>query len=358
MNFVTSIVANAVACSVAKTKCGVSNQEIKRRELAFTKIALELGNNTKKSIAAALRADKIGGTPVNVENVQAVRASIDNVRSNRILVHLKERGCNISSLPVPTGRLPITLRPNNRMQQLTTIRRNIVKKYALSLIRSGAPGGTSMKVNFASVTGDVDYKIGIGRVYNVYRGSYKGWGANVDNHTIVVPADWRIRVLRKGLAELGGMLTLDALRLESPPDFALYAAVWVEQSRGYSIKVERGFIAISGGEHYHAATIEGAVRGIKSKNKAAATLTEMNLSTNEFADKYSKISVDVSLDDARKSGSCEYGIRSWCASVGIDIARIHVPIAELLGGFRRMPLPEVRRAVLHAVRKNRVACPS
>lgn len=362
MNFIIRIVLNAVASSVAKTKRGVSKQEIQRRKVALTKIALVTGNGTKKSIAAALRADQLPGTPINVENIQKIRTAIDSVRCNRILHHAKERGCSISSLPVPNGRLPITLPKGKLLQRLNERRREEFKRYALRLIKNGAPGGSSFEVRFASVTNEVNYSTSLGSTYDVYRGAFKGWRANVDNHNICIPHDWRVRVQRKGIASLGGMLTLDALRLEAPIGIVLYAAVWVTQGRGYALSIERGFIATQGNEHFHADTAENAILGIQAKGRAVAamrtTTTEMNMSINKFSEKYSKFAVDVSLADARNSGSCEYGIRSWCSSVGIDISRVHVPMVELLEAFRKMPLPEVRRTVLHAVRKNRVVSPS
>jgi hypothetical protein len=305
MNFVTRIVLNAVASSVAKTKRGVSKQEIQRRKVALTKIALVTGNGIKKSIVAALRADELAGTSINVENVQKIRKAIDSVRHNRIFHHAKERGCSISSLPVPNGRLPITLPKNTLKERLNEIRREELKKYAIRLIKNGAPGGTTFKVQFATVTSEVNYSTSLGRTYDVYAGSFKGWGANVDNHKICIPHDWRMRVQRKGLASLGGMLTLDALRLEAPTGIELYAAVWVVQGRGYGVKVERGFIVIQGNQQYHADTVENAIRGIQLKTNSAAvalaTIAEMNLSVHEFSEKYSKVALTVSLNDGKPS---------------------------------------------------------
>lgn len=82
----------------------------------------------------------------------------------------------------------------------------------------------------------------------------------------------------------------------------------------------------------------------------------MKSAVGAFITKDGRCTIDVRLDDARNSGSCEYGFRSWCESVGIDIARVQVPMAELLEGFRRMPLTEVSRAVFRAVRRNRTDC--
>ncbi len=245
--------------------------------------------------------------------------------------------------------------------RLTELRKRTVTEYAQQAFRHGAPGGTKFTVGFADKTTEVAYTIDLDRNYDVYRGAYKGWGANVDLHRIRVPADWRVRVERKGLAMLGGLMTLDALPLEAPAGIELCAAVWARQGRGYDVRTDRGFIAIAGEDSFHGETAEGAISGLRRKGQSAqsraAAIADMNSAVNVFIAKYSRCTIDVSLDDARKSGSCEYGIRSWCASVGIDIARAQVPMAELLEGFRRMPQTEVRRAVLSAVRRNRSACP-
>jgi hypothetical protein len=148
--------------------------------------------------------------------------------------------------------------------------------------------------------------------------------------------------------------------LEAPAGIELYTAVWTSQGRGYAVKTNRGFIAVADGESFHGDTAEGAISGLRRKGRSAparaAVIADMKSAVEAFITKYARCAIDVSLDDARKSGSCEYGIRSWCASVGIDIARAQVPMAELLAGFRRMPQTEVRRAVLRAVRRNRGSC--
>lgn len=212
-------------------------------------------------------------------------------------------------------------------------------------------------MEFADSTNEVDYTIDLDRNYDIYRGAFKGWGANVDLHRIRVPADWRIRVERKGLALLGGLMTLDALPMEAPVGIELYAAVWANQARGYAVRIDRGFIAIADRDSFHSDTAEGAISGLRRKGRSApskaAAIADMKSAVEAFITKYARCAIDVSLDDARNSGSCEYGIRSWCASVGIDIVRVQVPMPELLEGFRRMAQTEVRRAVLRAVRRDR-----
>jgi hypothetical protein len=332
------------------------------REVILTRIAISDVGDTKKALVAAIRAAGLPGNPTNVARVQELRDDFDAARRHRRLNRVNAKAAKaISALPAPTGRPAIRLPLGTPAMRLKELRKRTVTEYAQQAFRHGAPGGTRFTVEFADKATDVDYTIDLDRNYDVYRGAYKGWGANVDLHRIRVPTDWRVRVERKGLAMLGGLMTLDALPLEAPAGIALYAAVWARQGRGYAVKTDRGFIAVAGDESFHGDTAEIAIAGLRRKGRSAparaASIADMKSAVDVFITKYSKCDIDVSLDDARKSGSCEYGIRSWCASVGIDIARVKVPMAELLEGFRRMPQTEVRRAVLRAVRRSRSAFP-
>lgn len=343
---------------VGKTRKAITPQEHERREVALVRVAVCGSGDTKKAIVADLRAGGLAGNPVNVERVQGFRTQFEDERRQR---HVNRANGRISrpvlSLPAPSGRPAILIPIGTPTERLTALRKHVVKKYAQQAFRYGAPGGTSIVVEFASQSSNVSYSVSLDRNYDVYRGAYKGWGANVDRHQISIPADWRRRVERKGIAMLGGMLTLDALPMEAPAGIELYAAVWSGQGRGYEVKTERGFIAVAGQESFHGDTAERAIACLLRKGKGASTrmaaIADIQSAVDAFIMKYSTRDIEVSLDDARKSGSCEYGIRSWCESVGIDIARVHVPMAELLEAFRRLPLIEVRRAVLHAVRQNR-----
>ena len=328
------------------------------REVTLTRIAVSDVGDTKKALVAAIRAAGLPGNPTNVARVQELREDFDAARRHRRLSQANAKAAKaISTLPAFTGRPAIRVPVGTSAMRLTELRKLTVTEYAQEAFRHGAPGGTRFTVEFADKTSDVDYTVDLDRNFHVYRGAYKGWGANVDLHQIRVPADWRVRVERRGLAILGGLMTLDALPLEAPAGIELYAAVWARQGRGYAVKTDRGFIAIAGEDSFHGDTADGAISGLRRKGRSApsraAAIADMNSAVSGFIAKYSRCTIDVSLDDARKSGSCEYGIRSWCASVGIDIARAQVPMVELLEGFRRMPQIEVRRAVLRAVRRNR-----
>ncbi|MCG2657370.1 MAG: hypothetical protein L6414_18175 [Hydrogenophaga sp.] len=247
--------------------------------------------------------------------------------------------------PLPTG---------TPQQRLMVQRKAAIHKCAKSCFRLGAAGGHSFAVTFAGTSSEVQYHVAMDSNRTTFRGAYKGWSANEDHHRLCVPADWRRRVERRGLAVLDGIMTLDAHLLHEQGGVAVYAAVWARQGRGYQVTTERGYLAVGYGLAFHAETAEQAMKGLERKNKAAgraAPLPAMALDTDAFVERFSRYrNLMVSVDDARESGSCEYGIRSWCEAVGIDIELHEVPLQRLLAGFRQRPQVEVRRAVLHAVR--------
>ncbi len=327
-----------------------------KRELTLTRIAVSDAGDTKKALIAAIRARGLPGNPTNVARVQELRDDFDAARRHRRINQVNTKANRtISALPAPTGRPAIRLPLGTPATRLIELRRRTVTQYAQQAFRHGASGGTKFMVGFADRTRDVTYTTSLGQNYDVYRGAYKGWSANVDLHQICVPADWRLRVERKGLALLSGLMTLDALQIEAPAGIELYAAVWASQGRGYAVRTERGFIAVAGSDSFHSDTTDGAISGLLRKGRSAstraATIADMKSAVDAFIAKYTSYDIDVSLDDARRSGSCEYGIRSWCAYVGIDIRRAQVPMVELLEGFSCMPQIEVRRAVLSAVKR-------
>ena len=323
---------------------------------------------TKKGIGIALRGYGLAGSPANITRTLELRELFEDGRMHRILLRAEATlGAPILRLPTSTGRAAVKLPAGTPAARLKSLRERTVKAYAQKVFRSGARGGTSFAITFASVSSKVSYQVQLGTNRDVYCGAYKGCAARTDTHKICLPADWRCRAERRGLAILSGMMTLDVMPMEAPDGISLFAAVGASQSRGYAVITERGFIATGGGESFHAATADSAIKGLLRKAKStmdsSSMLKDLISSTELFASKYAGIEVSVSLDDARNSGSCEYGIRSWCDSVAIDISRGEVPMAELMGGFRRLPLTEVRRAALYAIRKCRncaasIACVS
>jgi hypothetical protein len=146
----------------------------------------------------------------------------------------------------------------------------------------------------------------------------------------------------------------------SPDGVELYAATWAAQSRGYNVATHQGFIAVSCGLSFHADTAERALSGIRRKVGAAgrparARVSPLHLAIDDFVKRYQRYNVTVELNDARESGSCEYGIRTWCEAVGLDYEEGEAPLAAILDAFQQRPQVEVRLAVLHAVRRHRSA---
>jgi hypothetical protein len=229
-----------------------------------------------------------------------------------------------------------------------------------SPMREGAAGGTTYSVVLTRNPASVRYGVSIGVNRDTYRGAYKGWAAREDHHSITVPHGWLVRVHKRGLAVVDGMLTLDAAPLDHAPDgVRLYAAVWAEQGRGYEVHNRRGVIALAvDGTAYHGADVDQAVRGLARKLTgrrlsaewaalAAASIDRFRAAVAPFGD------VLVRVADARAIGACEYGIRSWCHQVGLDYEAGAATLAQVLAGYELHSAPEARAAIIHALRRVR-----
>lgn len=314
------------------------------------------GLATKKALRELLLAMGLRADTDTIDSYLEMPAHIRNRRSERTKRRFRARfgrdPVKDVSSPRPTrfGPLP----KGTPTQRLESVRNAAIQKCAKSCFRHGAAGGSSFEVEFAGVSSQVRYEVHMGFNRETYGGSFKGWPAHEDHHHIRVPADWRKRVESKGLATLDGMMTLDAHLIQERDGVAVHAAVWVRQSRAYQVVTERGYIATGHGLAFHGESAEEATRGLERKLKAvdrAATIPAMQLDVEGFVNRFSRYSnVVVSIHDARITGSCEYGIRSWCEAVGIDIDLEEVPMKRLLQGFAERPQVEVRRAVQHAVR--------
>ena len=308
-------------------------------ELEMTRLALALRQQTLTEASDAIRALGIAPRRDVAQALLERRSGIDKLRSLR---------WSRRHLATPAAL----------EQRLVNYKAAKVFPVAKSLFRHGAAGGSSFRVTFVSKSSDVRYKVIIDSNRDTYRGQFKGWSATEDHHRISVPRDWAARVLANDLEELDGMVTLDAHRLMSPEGIELYAATWAAQSHGYSVTTHRGFIAVSEGLSFHADTAEHALKGIGRKVAAAgrparARVSPLHLAIEEFVKRYQRYDVTVELDDARESGSCEYGIRTWCEAVGVDYEEGEAPLAAILDAFQRRPQMEVRLAVLHAIRRHR-----
>lgn len=173
--------------------------------------------------------------------------------------------------------------------------------------------------------------------------------------TITVPAGWRVRVLRRDLAMVDGLLTLDAAPLAAK-GAELFAARWLEQSRGYTLVVQDGYIARQGVVAYHGKTAKSALAGLARKLKLAEDDQIFKaLLTPEKITRLVKRHPDlvVSVRDARNAGACEYGIRSWCYRVGLDYDAGETTLAKVVAAFEQEPNPWARAAMVVALRRQR-----
>ena len=318
------------------------------------------GFDTKKEAREALQSSGFVATPQVVDELLQAAVHIADAHRNREHGVILKRLGHIPkvSLARAADRKPVLLPKGTPSTRLVALRVKAVATAARSMMRHGAAGGHTIRVAFALDASKVNYTVTMGQNRDTYAGAYKGWSANEDHHLITVPQDWRLRVERKGLATLGGMMTLDAHPLMPDGDVNVYAATWARQARGYDVKVDRGYIALLGSEHFHAETAQAAIKGVRRKVKsvgapARTVVSPYALTVDAFVRRYAGRDVTVSVGDARESGSCDFGIRSWCEFVGLDYDDGVAPLEQVLEGFRMRPQEEVRRAVLYAVRRHR-----
>lgn len=186
------------------------------------------------------------------------------------------------------------------------------------------------------------------------------YAKQITTTTLTFHPDWRQQMRQTGMPSgvIDGLLTLSAEHLPSDePSVGLFKATWVEQGAGYHLKAVTGFIATSDGLYHHGLSAEQARRGLARKVSAHLAENEIrsivhDVSMDAFLARYQHATFWVSLNDARASGSCETGIKSWCMTAGIDIRRQRVPVQELLTAYKLHPRSEVRAAVVFAARRH------
>lgn len=325
------------------------------------RLASQLDGKSKAEVRAALKAGGFSVRDEDIDKVLACIAEIPRLRSRRRASLITGRIGHVPTYAFdPQRRAPVLLPVDTPRQRLDAKRHLAIAAAARRLFRNGAAGGSSVRIGYVSTASEVNYVVNMSSNRDTYRGAFKGWAANEDHHLVHVPRDWLVRVQRRGLATLGGMLTLDLHPLEAAGDVCVYAATWARQGRGYEVRVDRGYIATLLGEHYHAETAERAIVGVRRKAKLAsypirARFEPYEVTVEAFVERYKRSYAVVTIDDARDTGSCEFGIRSWCESVGLSYEYGSAPLQKILQGFRKLPQVEVRRAVVHAVRRHRAA---
>lgn len=313
--------------------------------------------------AAAIRAARVERRTINDERI-VERIGYCPVRQAKFPVYRREW----SGAVKPMERRPVAHGTPSTKPRAVLPRGTITSR--LAAMREKAVRIAFSAAGYRSAThGDLSYHlttdpaaVGVRQEEyadrSIYRGKYKGWSARVQNTAITVPIDWRLRVQRRGLAVVDGMLTLDAAPLAGAPDGVdLYAATWLEQGRGTALSAHDGYIARQDDMSYHGDTIESALAGLKRKLRAAEW--DAVVRTADVAELITRVrdphAIEVCVADARRIGACEYGIRSWCNAVDLDYDAGCATLAEVWDAYQRQLRSEAKATILAVLRKHRRA---
>lgn len=192
----------------------------------------------------------------------------------------------------------------------------------LSLYRratsSWAGGNTTVRVAVAAEP------CAYGRSSRAWSGNGKWRGLDADLFVTVSPS-WRPRVAQvAGLADAGGMLTTHAEQIED----GAWAASWVEQARGFDLRVATGVILrADDGSFVHAKTLAAARRVAHQRTDMVATFRRSRRAVEraqvrheqrrtllgmDAADLIAEFGdVVVTLADSKRAGNCLSGTKSW-----------------------------------------------
>ena len=301
----------------------------------------------RKAAPAARLARKLGYCPVSIQLIgRAYNPVTRGFDGKAIYTATQHRDATTR----PTGRAPVTLPSGTPAQRLQARRERAISEAYARAHRTAAHG--EIEVNLTTNPAAVGISQTETLDWNLYGGSHKGKPARVQDTTITAPTTWRTRVQRAGLAMLDGMMTLDAAPLEAHC-CELFAAVWLVPGRGTTTTAARGYIARADGASYHAATIDQALTGLTKKRRALQFVARVADPAELIKLASQHAATIVTLGDARAVGACEYGIKSWCAAVGIDYEAGRTTLGEVLSGYQREPRPEARATIIRVLRRQR-----
>lgn len=178
---------------------------------------------------------------------------------------------------------------------------------------------------------------------------WNSWGYAKDSHfRFAIPAGWAEAVADRGLAVVGGRLTLWACPVGRGSDgVEVFEAAWVVQGRGFGLRLVRGYLARTGRAAHHAATAGAATRGARRKDRFPPPPKQPRLPL--AAEKRRWGHLRVGLADAVMLGLCEAGVRRWCGQAGIDPDAGPVSLADVIAAYRVHPGATVRRFVRRVV---------
>ena len=303
---------------------------------------------TIKSIRAELKAHGLKQTAPFISAMQAEIERQEAVRAKRAAMsaYAAFKGRD-TCLPCLDGSAP--------QQRLDDIRRAAVVALYQRTYRCAVNGTES------AVLTRTPAHVGVRQVegldWDLYRGTHKGYPARVQDTEVCVPHTWRVRVERKGLAVIDGMMTLDASPMDAD-GCELFAAVWGVQQRGTGVAAVRGYIARISDVAYHADTAEAAVAGVV--RKARRVERDRTINARIDARDFSALAAEhgnarVTVGDARAVGACEYGIKGWCSAVGIDYDAGETTLARMLEAYQQRPYAEARATIIRVLRRQRAA---
>ncbi len=310
------------------------------RNTALINLAAKVKPATKVAARAALKAARMKQTLA--DELLAATEELRSLRDSKKVAAFK-------AAHKPTGRPAVCLPAGTPATRLKAFRRAAVEKVYCATYREATHG--SVDVVLTTNPAAVGVRQVESLAWDSHRGKHKGKPARVQGSAVTVPADWRVRVERRGLGVMDGMMTLDAAPIEAR-GCELFAAVWAVPGRGTSVAATRGYIARSGSVTYHGATIDQTLTGIARKSPALA-LTAM-LAAADLGELVAKCpGLSFSVADARLVGACEYGIKSWCNAVGLDYEAGSAPLVDVYAAYQREPRAEARAAIVHALRRAR-----
>lgn len=254
------------------TPCNAPASRLKPNKAQLSRLAsMHVQLTSNKHAKLVLRKNGFSSCDATVAALRARVDEIAELRQQRALSGAFRRmpGLQDWFFAPSDERPPLAVISRNLHERLRGIRVAAVIAAAKSCSCHGAPGRTSFKVTLTDDPSEVGYRIEVRPNWVTYLGAVKGWRANADHHFITVPTDWRTRVLKLGLANVEGFLTLTALQMAAPPGLELFRATWAERARGHAVNVRRGFIARHGEIAFHADTIQGALDGVRRKAELA-----------------------------------------------------------------------------------------
>lgn len=180
----------------------------------------------------------------------------------------------------------------------------------------------------------------------------RNWRTRYQYTVVTAPADWRVRVAKRGLSCVDGMMTLDASPLDGAPQgVQLYAATWIVQGRGTDLRTVQGVIAKSGKTAFHGRDPVSALEGLKRKQKAQ-WLAELTLS--DLGGVIAQVpTAIIRVKDAQAIGACLYGIESWCNRTGLPFQQGWTTLEAAYKAYLQDPAPEARAAILAVLKRSR-----